>query len=103
MTRMTFRENHLTKTSFQSRLLHKDTASICTSQTHAAAQSQCSPMQRVHAEENYIDLIHLTGPVRYLVIGWLSSGLILQAELQQLLASIKSSSASDRTHLLVSY
>lgn len=59
--------------------------------------------RRVHTEEHYIDLIHLTGPVRYLVIGWLSLSLILRAELQQLLASIKSSSASDRTHLSLSY
>lgn len=61
------------------------------------------PMQYVHGEENHIDLIHFTGPVRYLVIGSLSLSLILWAVLQQLLASIKSSSTSDRTHLLVGY
>lgn len=59
--------------------------------TNTCSSSPRSFMQCVLTEKNYIDLIHLTGPVRYLVIGWLSLSLILWAEFQQLRASIKSS------------
>lgn len=92
-------KKRLDKTLFQSWLRHTQTSHL--SPVHQ--QMQQPHKQRVHSEENYIDLIHLTGPLRYLVIGWLSWSLILWAELQQLLASIKSSSAFDRTHLLLSY
>lgn len=45
-------------------------------------------MQRVHSEENYTDLIHLTGPVRYVVISRLSLILILPVKPQKLRAWI---------------
>lgn len=76
------------KSFFQSRLRETPTHIP----VHPKSADRCScwhKQQRVHSEENYIDLIHLTGPLRYLVIGRLSWSFILWAELQQLPASIK--------------
>lgn len=76
------------KSFFQSRLRETPTHIP----VHPKSADRCScwhKQQHVHSEENYIDLIHLTGPLRYLVIGRLSWSFILWAELQQLPASIK--------------
>lgn len=73
----TMSKNVLTKPP-SSHVLYMQTPSLSTfhTLTCSSAVPDC-PMQGVHGEENYIDLIHLTGPVRYLVIGWLSWSLIL--------------------------
>ena len=65
-------KNNMTKPRFSHCLMHARLPSTF----HKHIQQHC-PMQRVHGEENYIDLIHLSGPVRYLIIGGLSLSLIL--------------------------